>query len=89
MQEINTWQKIILSSRAKISLMSRSKKIKEYNLVYEILKQYLINIIQSFTPGTHIFKIFILILLYHALKGTLHCLEIQQKNSNRWFSSSY
>lgn len=57
MQEINTWQKIILSSREKFSLVSpyKKKKIKDYNLEYEISKQYLISIIQNLTPGTNIF----------------------------------
>lgn len=59
MQEINTWQKIILSSREKLSLVSqyqkKKKKIKDYNLEHEISKQYLISIIQNLTPGTNIF----------------------------------
>jgi len=33
----------------------KKKKIKEYNLEYEISKQYLISIIQNLTPGTNIF----------------------------------
>lgn len=33
----------------------KKKKIKEYNLEYEITKHHLISIIQNFTPGRAIF----------------------------------
>lgn len=57
-------------------------KIKEYNLQYEIPKQYLISIIQNFTPGTNSFIVFILISLYHALKGIFHSLELLYIKNN-------
>lgn len=64
-------------------------KIKEYNLDYETSEQYLICIIQNFTPGTNIFIIFILILLYHALKGIFHSLELCVEKLYHWFPFSY
>lgn len=67
-------------------------KIKESNLEYEIPKQYLISIIQNFTPGTNIFTIFTLILFYHALKGIFHSAEllyIYAEKLYQWFAVSY
>lgn len=60
MQEINTRQKNNTELQGKIQ--SRvTVKIKEYNLEYKIPKQYLICVIQNFTPGTNFFIRFILI----------------------------
>lgn len=36
-------------------IVKKKKKIEEYNLEYEISKQYLISINQNLTPGTNIF----------------------------------